>query len=66
MRFYYKSLYSNNNNNNNNNNNKTNKNNKTNLEYLDEMDNFLDRYEVPELNEYKINDLNCPISPKEI
>jgi hypothetical protein len=30
------------------------------------MDNFLDRYEVPKLNQDKINDLNSPISPKEI
>jgi hypothetical protein len=30
------------------------------------MDNFLDRYQVIILNQYQINDLNCPISPKEI
>jgi hypothetical protein len=30
------------------------------------MDNFLDRYQVPELNQDQINDLNCPVSPKEI
>jgi hypothetical protein len=30
------------------------------------MDNFLDRYQVPNLNQYQINDLNSPISPKEI
>jgi hypothetical protein len=30
------------------------------------MDNFLDRYHVPKLNQYQINDLNSPISPKEI
>jgi hypothetical protein len=30
------------------------------------MDNFLDRYQVPELNQDHINDLNSPISPKEI
>jgi hypothetical protein len=30
------------------------------------MDNFLDRYQVPKLNQYQINDLNSPISPKEI
>ena len=30
------------------------------------MDNFLGRYEVPELNQDQINDLNIPIFPKEI
>jgi hypothetical protein len=30
------------------------------------MDNFLDRYQVPKLNQDHINDLNSPISPKEI
>ena len=30
------------------------------------MDKFLDRYQVPELNQDQINDLNSPISPKEI
>jgi hypothetical protein len=30
------------------------------------MDNFLDRYQVPKLNQDQINGLNCPISPKEI
>jgi hypothetical protein len=30
------------------------------------MDNFLDRYQVPKLNQDQINDLNCPISPKEL
>jgi hypothetical protein len=30
------------------------------------MDNFLDRYQVPKLNRDQINDLNNPISPKEI
>ena len=34
------------------------------LENLDEMDNFLDRYQVPKLNQDQINDLNCPISLK--
>jgi hypothetical protein len=38
----------------------------TKLEYLDEMDNFLDRYQVPKLNLDQINDLNSPISPKEL
>jgi hypothetical protein len=33
---------------------------------LDEMDNFLDRYKVPKLNQDQITDLNSPISPKEI
>jgi hypothetical protein len=30
------------------------------------MDNFLDRYQVPKLNQDQINHLNCPISFKEI
>jgi hypothetical protein len=30
------------------------------------MDNFLERYQVTKLNRDKINDLNSPISPKEI
>jgi hypothetical protein len=30
------------------------------------MDKFLDRYQVPKLNQDKVNDLNSPISPKEI
>ena len=30
------------------------------------MDNFLDRYHVPKLNQDQIDDLNSPISPKEI
>ena len=30
------------------------------------MDNFLDRYQVLKLNQDQINDLNSPISPKEI
>jgi hypothetical protein len=38
----------------------------TKLENLDEMDNFLDRYQVTKLNQDHINDLNSPISPKEI
>jgi hypothetical protein len=38
----------------------------TKLENLDEMDNFLDRYQVPKLNQDKINSLNSPVSPKEI
>jgi hypothetical protein len=38
----------------------------TKLENLDEMNNFLDRYQLPKLNQDQINDLNSPISPKEI
>jgi hypothetical protein len=30
------------------------------------MDKFLDQYQVPKLNQDQINDLNSPISPKEI
>jgi hypothetical protein len=30
------------------------------------MDKFLDRYQVPKLYQDQINDLNSPISPKEI
>ena len=30
------------------------------------MDKFLDRYHVPKLNQDQVNDLNSPISPKEI
>jgi hypothetical protein len=29
------------------------------------MDNFLDRYEIPKLNQDKINHVNSPIIPKE-
>ena len=36
------------------------------LENLDEMDKFLDRYQVPKLKQDPVNDLNSPISPKEI
>ena len=36
------------------------------LENLDEMDKLLDRYQVPKLNQDKVNNLNIPISPKEI
>jgi hypothetical protein len=36
----------------------------TKLENLDEMDNFLDRYQEPKLNQDQINDLNFPISLK--
>ena len=38
----------------------------TKLKNLDEVDNFLDRHQVPKLNQDEINDLNSPISPKEI
>jgi hypothetical protein len=38
----------------------------TKLEKLDEMDKFLDRHQVPKLNQEQVNDLNSPISPKEI
>jgi hypothetical protein len=38
----------------------------TKLENLDEMDNFLDRYQIPKLNQEQINDFNSSISPKEI
>jgi hypothetical protein len=38
----------------------------TKLEKLDEMDNFLDRYQLPKLNQDQVNDLNTPISPKVI
>jgi hypothetical protein len=33
---------------------------------LDEMDNFLDRYQEPKLNQDQINHLNSPIAPKAI
>ena len=36
------------------------------MENLDEMYKFLDRYQVPKLNQDQDNDLNSPISPKEI
>ena len=38
----------------------------TKLENLDEVDKFLDRYQVRKLNWDQVNDLNSPISPKEI
>jgi hypothetical protein len=38
----------------------------TKLENLDKMNKFLDRYQVPKLNQDQINDLSIPISPKEI
>ena len=30
------------------------------------MDNFLERYQVPKLNQDQINHLNSPITPKEM
>ena len=36
------------------------------MENLREIDNFLDRYQVPKLYQDQINDLNKPITPKEI
>ena len=36
----------------------------TKLENLDEMGNFLDRYQVPKLNQNQVNNINSPISPK--
>jgi hypothetical protein len=38
----------------------------TKLENLYKMDKFLERYQVPKLNQDQVNDLNSPISPKEI
>jgi hypothetical protein len=38
----------------------------TKLENLEEMDKFLDKYQVPKLNQDQVNDLNSPISRKEI
>jgi hypothetical protein len=38
----------------------------TKLENLDEMDNFLDRYQVPKLKQDQINHLNSYITSKEI
>ena len=32
----------------------------TKLENLDEMDKFLDRYQVPKINQDQVNDLNSP------
>jgi hypothetical protein len=33
---------------------------------MDEMDKFLDRYQVPRLNQDQVKDLNSSISPKEL
>jgi hypothetical protein len=38
----------------------------TKLENLDEIDDFLDRYQVPKFNKEQVNYLNSPISPKEL
>jgi hypothetical protein len=38
----------------------------TKLENLDKMDKFLDRYQLPKLNQDQVDLLNSPISPKEI
>jgi hypothetical protein len=38
----------------------------TKLENLDEMDNFLEGYQVPKLNQDQINHLHSPISCEEI
>ena len=38
----------------------------TQLENLEEMNNFLDRYQLPKLNQDQIDHLNSPITPKEI
>jgi hypothetical protein len=38
----------------------------TKLGNLDEIDNFLDRYQIPKLNQDQINHLNSPITAKEI
>ena len=38
----------------------------TKLEKLDETDTFLDRYQIPKVNQEQINHLNSPITPKEI
>jgi hypothetical protein len=38
----------------------------TKLENLDKVDKFLNRYQVPKLNQDQINDRNSPIYPEEI
>ena len=38
----------------------------TKLENPDEMDKYLDRYQVPKLNQDQVNDVNSFISPKVI
>ena len=36
------------------------------MENLDQVANFLEKYQVQNLNQYQINNLNSPISSKEI
>jgi hypothetical protein len=36
------------------------------LENLNEMENFLDRFHLPKLNQDQINDLNRSITPKKV
>jgi hypothetical protein len=36
------------------------------MDNVDEMDNFLDKYQVPKVNQDQINYINSLISPKEI
>jgi hypothetical protein len=38
----------------------------TQLENLNKMDNFLDRYQIPKLNQHQINHVHSPTTPKEI
>ena len=38
----------------------------TEVENLEEMANFLDRYQIPKLNQDQIDHLKCPITPKDI
>jgi hypothetical protein len=38
----------------------------TKLENMDEMDNYLDRHQVPKLKQDQISEINFPIYPKEI
>ena len=38
----------------------------TQLENLDEMDNFLDRYQIPKFNQDQLDKINSPITPREI
>lgn len=38
----------------------------TKMEHLDQMDNFLEIYQLPKLNQDLINSLNRPINPSEI
>ena len=37
----------------------------TKLKNLDEIDDFLDKYQAPKLNQEQINHINSPITPKE-